>query len=143
MATDDHASKALAAARAMLDRLERFNRWMREQGLGDGFKMGIGLNTGDVMSGNVGSSRRLEYTAIGDTTNATARLERMTKHTPYQLFVADATYARLPEPPADLEYLDELEVPGRRAGMKVWGLRPDATVGNEGPVVADPNRGSQ
>ena len=91
IASDDHADKALGAAREMLERLERFNAWMREEGLGDGFKMGIGLNTGDVMSGNVGSSRRLEYTAIGDTTNTAARLEGMTKGTPYQLFVADAT----------------------------------------------------
>ena len=69
IASEDHADKALGAARDMLVRLDRFNAWMREQGLGDGFKMGIGLNSGDVMSGNVGSSRRLEYTAIGDTTN--------------------------------------------------------------------------
>ena len=92
--SEDHADRALAAAREMLERLEGFNAWMREEGLGDGFKMGIGLNTGDVMSGNVGSARRLEYTAIGDTTNTAARLEGMTKGTPYQLFVADATYAR-------------------------------------------------
>ncbi|HYM57270.1 MAG TPA: adenylate/guanylate cyclase domain-containing protein [Solirubrobacteraceae bacterium] len=125
---DDHAERALAAARDMLERLERFNAWMREDGHGDGFKMGIGLNTGDVMSGNVGSARRLEYTAIGDTTNTAARLEAMTKGTPYQLFVADGTRAQLSEPPADLECLDELEVPGRKGGMKVWALRSSATV---------------
>ena len=49
--------------------------------------MGIGLNSGPVMSGNVGSERRLEYTALGDTTNTAARLEGMTKGTPHQLFV--------------------------------------------------------
>ena len=125
---DDHAQRALAAARDMLERLERFNAWMRENGHGDGFKMGIGLNTGDVMSGNVGSARRLEYTAIGDTTNTAARLEGMTKGTPYQLFVADGTRAQLSEPPADLECLDELEVRGRKGGMKVWALRSSATV---------------
>jgi adenylate cyclase len=139
IASDDHADKALAAALEMLDRLERFNAWMREEGLGDGFKMGIGLNTGDVMSGNVGSSRRLEYTAIGDTTNTAARLEGMTKGTPYQLFVADATHGRLREPPAGLESLDELEVRGRKAGMKVWALRPGATVREDVPAAAEPN----
>jgi adenylate cyclase len=142
IASDDHADKALGAAREMLDRLERFNAWMRSEGIGDGFKMGIGLNTGDVMSGNVGSSRRLEYTAIGDTTNTAARLEGMTKDTPYQLFMADAAHARLREAPADLDSLDELEVRGRRAGMKVWALRPVATVADDVPAVAEPNPAS-
>jgi adenylate cyclase len=141
IASDDHAEKALAAAREMLDRLERFNAWLRDEGLGDGFKMGIGLNSGDVMSGNVGSARRLEYTTIGDTTNTAARLEGMTKGTPYQLFVADTTYGRLREAPGDLESLDELEVRGRKAGLKVWALRPDATVPGDVPA-AEPNPAS-
>ena len=135
IASDDHADKALGAAREMLDRLERFNEWLRSEGLGDGFKMGIGLNTGDVMSGNVGSARRLEYTTIGDTTNSAARLEGMTKGTPYQLFVADSTRSRLATPPDDLESLDELEVRGRKAGLKVWALRPDATVPGDVPAA--------
>ncbi len=141
IASEDHADKALGAARVMLERLERFNAWMREEGLGDGFKMGIGLNSGDVMSGNVGSARRLEYTAIGDTTNTSARLEGMTKGTPYQLFVADTTYRRLHEPPEDMESLDELEVRGRKAGLKVWALRPVATVPVDVPA-AQPNPAS-
>jgi adenylate cyclase len=141
IASDDHADRALGAAREMLDRLERFNAWMREEGLGDGFKMGIGLNTGDVMSGNVGSARRLEYTAIGDTTNTSARLEGMTKGTPYQLFVADTTHGRLHETPDDMESLDELEVRGRKAVMKVWALRPAATVPADVPA-AEPNTAS-
>jgi adenylate cyclase len=128
IASDDHADKALSAARVMLDKLEGFNGWLRSEGLGDGFKMGIGLNTGDVMSGNVGSARRLEYTTIGDTTNSAARLEGMTKGTPYQLFVADSTRSQLAQAPDDLESLDELEVRGRKGSVKVWALRPVATV---------------
>ena len=138
---DDHADRALAAARDMLDRLERFNAWMAEKGYGDGFKMGIGLNTGAVMSGNVGSARRLEYTAIGDTTNSAARLEAMTKGTPFQLFVADETRAGLRgEPPADLESLDELEVRGRKGAMRVWALQPTATVPEDvNPATSQPS----
>jgi adenylate cyclase len=137
IASDDHADKALGASREMLERLERFNDWLRSEGLGDGFKMGIGLNTGDVMSGNVGSARRLEYTTIGDTTNSAARLEGMTKGTPYQLFVADSTRSQLATPPDDLESLDELEVRGRKGAMKVWALRPVATVPDD-VHAADP-----
>ena len=141
IASDDHADKALGAARQMLDRMEGFNDWLRSEGLGDGFKMGIGLNSGDVMSGNVGSARRLEYTTIGDTTNSAARLEGMTKGTPYQLFVADSTRARLATAPDDLESLDELEVRGRKGAMKVWALRQAATVPEE-VHAAEPNPAS-
>jgi adenylate cyclase len=120
---DDHADRALAAAREMLARrLPDFNAWLRDEGLGEGFTIGIGLNSGAVMSGQVGSERRLEYTAIGDTTNTAARLEGMTKGTPHQLFVAAATRAALRAPVADLEPLGKLEVRGRSIPIEVWTL---------------------
>jgi adenylate cyclase len=118
---DDHAQRALAAAREMLDvRLPRFNEWMRSQGLGEGFQMGIGLNSGVMMSGQVGSERRLEYTAIGDVTNTASRLEGMTKGTPHQLFMAEQTKERLRGEPDGLVFVDEYEVRGRTARMRVW-----------------------
>ena len=120
---DDHADRALAAARDMLDRLEGFNETLREEGLHEGFKMGIGLNSGPVMSGNVGSERRLEYTALGDTTNTAARLEGMTKGTPHQLYVADTTHQALTRPADDLVPVGEFEVRGRKATIKLWSLR--------------------
>jgi adenylate cyclase len=118
----DHADRALAAARDMLDRLEGFNQWLRDTDMHDGFKMGIGLNSGPVMSGHVGSERRLEYTALGDTTNTAARLEGMTKGTPHQLYVADSTRAALRTPADDLVEVGEFEVRGRRATIKLWSL---------------------
>lgn len=118
----DHADRSLAAAREMLEtRLPRFNEWMRSQGLGEGFEIGIGLNSGEVMSGQVGSERRLEYTAIGDTTNTAARLEGMTKGTPHMLFVADSTKDLLSDG-AGLAFVDELPVRGREATIGVWTL---------------------
>jgi adenylate cyclase len=109
----------------MLERLNGFNEWLREAGLHEGFKMGIGLNSGPVMSGHVGSERRLEYTALGDTTNTAARLEGMTKGTPYQLYVADSTYTRLSSPADDLVEVGEFEVRGRTAKVKLWSLREE------------------
>ncbi|HET8757079.1 MAG TPA: CHASE2 domain-containing protein, partial [Solirubrobacteraceae bacterium] len=135
---DDHADRALAAARDMLARLEGFNEWLRSQDLHQGFKMGIGLNTGPVMSGNVGSERRLEYTALGDTTNTAARLEGMTKGTPYQLYVADSTRAALRAPAADLVEVGDFEVRGRKAKIKLWSLA-DAEAG-VGDRAADAGR---
>jgi class 3 adenylate cyclase len=84
--------------------------------------MGIGLNSGPVMSGHVGSERRLEYTALGDTTNTAARLEGMTKGTPHQLYVADSTRAALRTPAPDLVEVGEFEVRGRKATIKLWSL---------------------
>ena len=77
---EDHADRALATAREMVDvRLPRFNAWLRENGFGEEVRMGVGLNTGPFMSGNVGSLRRLEYTVHGDTVNTASRIEGMTK----------------------------------------------------------------
>jgi adenylate cyclase len=123
IAMDDHADRALGAAREMLAvRLGRFNDYIRTEGLGDGFRMGIGLNSGNVMSGNVGSERRVEYTAIGDTTNTASRLEGMTKGTPHQLFASDSTREFLKTPVDDLFYVGEFEVRGRQAKIKLWSL---------------------
>ena len=122
---DDHADRALRTARHMTGpALQEFNQWMRVQGVGEGFRMGVGLMSGEVMSGNVGSERRLEYTAIGDTTNTAARLEGMTKGQPYMVFVSGTTVKAAHDPPADLVSVDRREVRGRRERVDVWAL-PD------------------
>jgi adenylate cyclase len=123
LAQDDHADRALRTAREMLEvRLPRFNEWIRSQGLGDGFRMGIGLNSGNVMSGHVGSERRVEYAAVGDTTNTASRIEALTKGTPHQLLVSDSTKQALVTPADDLVFHDEVAIRGREARMKLWGL---------------------
>ncbi len=132
----DHADRALTAAREMLGtRLEHFNSWMLEQGYPSGFRMGVGLNSGPVMAGNVGSDERLDYTAIGDTTNTGSRLEGMTKGTDFMLFLSDATREHLTRPPDDLVFVDELAVRGRDVSIKVWSLEV-ARVGE--PVAVTP-----
>ena len=120
---EDHGDRALAAAREMAgERLARFNAWLAEEGHGDAFTMGIGLNSGDVMSGNVGSARRLEYTAIGDTTNTAARLEGMTKGTPHQVFLSESTRGCLSGEPEDLVEVGDLDVRGRAQQLRVWAV---------------------
>jgi adenylate cyclase len=84
--------------------------------------MGIGLNSGRVMSGNVGSEQRLAYTAIGDTTNTAARLEAMTKPTPYMILLSDSTRALLSQEPDDLVFVDDMEVRGRQQRVKLWSV---------------------
>ena len=129
----DHADRALSTAREMLAvRLPRFNGWLREQELGEGFRMGIGLNSGRVMSGNVGSERRVEYTAVGDTTNVAARIEQLTKGTPHQLMVSGATKEALTTQPDDLAFVDEIELRGRRTEIAIWALAEEP----EGPAAS-------
>jgi adenylate cyclase len=120
----DHADRALAASREiLLERLPRFNEWIRAQGYGDGFRMGVGLNSGEIMCGTLGSEQRMDYTMIGDAVNTASRLEGMTKGTPFPLFLSDSTRELLTDEPDDLVFVAELEVRGRTEKVKVWSLR--------------------
>jgi len=78
----DHAARALRAALAMREAAGEFISWMSER-FADrnlpAFNIGIGIHTGEAIVGNVGSSRRMEYTVIGDTVNLASRLESASK----------------------------------------------------------------
>jgi adenylate cyclase len=120
---DDHADRALTAAREMLtERLPAFNEFMREQDLGEGYFMGVGLNTGPVMTGNVGHARRMDYTAVGDVTNTASRIEGMTKGTPYSVLIAESTIQSLRNPPDDLVFYEEQSVRGRKEKLRLYAL---------------------
>lgn len=119
----DHADRALAASREMLgERLPRFNAWLEGNGDHDGFRMGIGICSGEVMSGTVGSSRRVEYAAVGDTTNIAARLEAATKESPTDILIADSTRRALTRPAPALEPFGEVAIHGREHGVRAWRL---------------------
>jgi adenylate cyclase len=76
------------------------------------------------MCGNVGAEQRVEYTAIGDTTNTASRLEGMTKGTDHMLFVSESTRDALRNVPEDLVFVEEFDVRGREAKMRVHSI-PD------------------
>jgi adenylate cyclase len=135
----DHADRAVAAAREMIaERLPAFNAWMRESGLGEGFRMGIGMHSGPFISGNVGSERRLEYTVIGDTTNTASRIQGMTKGTRHMLLFSEETRALLQQPPDDLVHVDSFDVRGRQARISLWSLEgvSDPPVAEATPAAA-------
>jgi adenylate cyclase len=118
---DDHADRAYAAAREMAGpALDEFNGWLRSTGRDESFRIGVGLNSGVVMAGNVGSEKRLEYTAIGDTTNTASRIESLTKGTPHMIMLAESTRMMMLHEQPELERIDSMSVKGRREEVVIW-----------------------
>lgn len=119
----DHADRALAAAREVAgEALAGFNAWLRQQGIGASFTIGVGVNSGVIMAGNVGSARRLEYAVIGDTVNTASRLQAMTRDTPRMVLIANSTQAMLTRDVPDLVKLGTREVRGRRVPVLLWSI---------------------
>ncbi len=133
----DHADRAVVAAREMIGpRLDRFNEWLAGEGFDRRFVMGVGLNSGPVMAGNVGSEQRVEYTAIGDTTNTASRLEGMTKNSEAMLFISDSTRERMRSGADELSLVGEVEIRGRVGKLAVWTTSP-APLGEDGQEQRD------
>ncbi|MBL8382581.1 MAG: adenylate/guanylate cyclase domain-containing protein [Burkholderiales bacterium] len=90
----DHARRAVRAALGMLAAADDFKSWMAQR-FGDRdlpeFAIGIGLHTGVVVSGDIGTEKRREYTIIGDTVNTASRLEGMTKALGWRIVASRAT----------------------------------------------------
>ncbi len=90
----DHARRAVSTALAMAFRAEEFQVKMAERFSGKGlpeFHIGIGLHSGEAVVGNIGSPKRLEYTAIGDTVNIASRLESLTKELGWTIIASHET----------------------------------------------------
>lgn len=125
----DHADHACATALAMLRELERVNSELTEEAAAHGrafhpLHMGIGINTGECVVGNMGSDERFAYTAMGDTVNLASRLEGQTKTYDVHIIIGEATQAAAPSW-AVLE-LDHIAVKGREEAVRIYALLGDA-----------------
>jgi len=86
---------AIQAALLMRARLHRLNGRLRERGL-DALQQGCGINTGDVIAGQIGSRKRLEYTVIGDAVNLASRIEYLNKAFGTDILVSDESMQEVP-----------------------------------------------
>lgn len=113
----DAGKRAVAAAQEILVAMEAQNA-----GSDWPLRLGIGIHIGKVVAGNVGSSRRKEYTVIGDTVNFAARLEALNKEFGSQLLVSNDVYQAAPDGCSTATALGEVEVRGYEQPMSVWRL---------------------
>ncbi|APH70104.1 CHASE2 domain-containing protein [Aquibium oceanicum] len=141
----DHAVHAVEAGLAMIRAVEPLNRELAAEA-GNGapirFAIGVGVNTGECVVGNMGSDRRFDYSALGDAVNLASRLEGRTKDYGTPLLVGDET-ARHIRDRIDLVEVDRISVKGKAEAVTVWtvaslmGARPIAAVETEAPGIAN------
>jgi adenylate cyclase len=115
-ATPDDASNALNAAVAMQRRMLAINRELRDEGFPE-IGVGMGLHTGEVVVGYIGSDRRSEYTAIGDTVNTSSRLESNARGG--EILISDAT-AKAAHSRYKLKPREAIMVKNRQQPVNLW-----------------------
>ena len=115
-----HADQAVAAALEMQSRLEAWNTARRTQGQ-QVLRHGIGIHSGTVVAGNIGSQQRMAYALVGDAVNVASRIESLNKQFGTEILVSGATRALLRKPAA-LTRLTRMQVKGRSAEVEVFTL---------------------
>jgi len=129
-----HADHAVAAALEMTEELRRLNeRWKAEGRFAD-LDIGIGINTGPMIAGNIGSEQIMSYTVIGDAVNLGSRLESLNKQYGTRIIISDATRERLTSA-YQLRPLGDVVVKGKSQPVAIFELlgRADTTTESSTP----------
>jgi adenylate cyclase len=116
----DHAKHAVKTAIEMLGDLDAFNDEIAKEGV-PAFGMGLGINTGTVVVGNMGSEQRFDYTCLGDSVNLASRLEGQSKPYGVRIVLGQKT-AELVRDTYDVTELDCIAVKGKNTGVKIFTL---------------------
>ena len=120
---EDDALQSVLSGLEMIDGVAKFNENQRKLGKCE-FKIGIGLNYGEVTVGNIGSERKMDYTVIGDSVNLASRMEGLTKAYHSEILISESLFEELRKtsPNAALYYrlLDTVAVKGKTRGVKIF-----------------------
>ncbi|MDX1960972.1 MAG: adenylate/guanylate cyclase domain-containing protein [Leptospiraceae bacterium] len=118
--TKDNPRRAVINAIEMQKALDKFN----SESSANKLKMGIGIHTGEVIVGNIGSEKRLDYTVIGDNVNICSRIEGLTKIYDCSILISEATYNLLEhkqdEKLFQVREIDTVQVKGKLRSIKIF-----------------------
>jgi adenylate cyclase len=113
-----HADHAVGAALDMTETLDRLNGKWRTEGRPE-LNIGIGINSGEMIAGNIGSEAIMSYTVIGDAVNLGSRLESLNKDYGTRIIISEATRARLTVP-VETRLLGDVTVKGRAQAVQIY-----------------------
>jgi adenylate cyclase len=119
---DDHAEHAVQTALAMVRALDVLNAEWESFGL-PRLDIGIGINSGEMVAGNIGSNTIMSYTVIGDSVNLGARLESLNKEYGTRIIISDATRVLL-KGQYDIRPLGSVTVKGKSQPVAIFEVRP-------------------
>ncbi len=120
---EKHADAACKAALQMIEELSILNTELEKEGV-DAIKIGIGINTAEVVVGNMGSNTRFNYTVIGDGVNLASRVEGLTKKYGITILITEFTVAKLKD---DFIYrkIEPVQVKGKDEAVVLFELMPN------------------
>ncbi|MBW2466219.1 MAG: GAF domain-containing protein [Deltaproteobacteria bacterium] len=118
IAHKDDEDRAVRAAIAMISELQKWNRYRANEGKKP-LDMGIGLNTDTIVSGNIGSPKRMDYTMIGDGVNLAARLESACKKYSSRILISENTFKNL-HGTYRIRDIDDVVVKGKSEAVRIY-----------------------
>ena len=135
----EHAKDGCRAAIEMVAAMAPLNERLKQEAKEEGrkhldLKVGLGLNSGDAVVGNMGTAQRMDYSVLGDTVNTAARLEGQSKTYGVDIVLGPNTYNQVPEF-ATIE-LDLIQVKGKTVGLDIYALMGDEEVAKDPAFIA-------
>lgn len=127
--------RAVYCAAEMVAELDRLNQRVQES-IPFQVKVGIGINSGPVIAGNLGSQDRLSYSVTGDTVNFAKRIESLTKNKPNAILVSQSIYAKIKLAVSATPWTP-IEIKGKKGRIQVYEITPG---GERGGVTIKPSR---